>query len=246
LEALTGTYVDPLVSTTTSSSHSRNGGFNNDWSITYAYVMGALGSLSDSELHSLEASASRVEDAKPAERLKRVKELRESSTLKTKRIKIKSSKSRKRSGRHPDAIDSLLLPRVESASRDCSIPWSVGESIVSTLFEEVFAGAGLSRRPSALPIQFETRRSGFVEKERVVLSTATVEKLDALLGTRRLGVASGSMMNCARHALRGSIDAIPREAQVWHEDVESISGSLHKPNGYPLIRPPQTTLHTGE
>jgi phosphoglycolate phosphatase-like HAD superfamily hydrolase len=49
-------------------------------------------------------------------------------------------------------------------------------------------------------------------------------------------------MNSARHALGCIIDVFPRNTQVWYEDVDAASKgaqSLHKPNGYSLLRAAQ-------
>ena len=245
LEALTGTKVNPSIfDGDVFFAFKKTGHFNNDWSVTYAYVMGALSTLTDSELSTLNTSASKVEDGSPSERLNKLREIRTPSHLHPKHIKeslIKLAESTSTGG--VEAMDSLLLPRIGTNLKKLLHPrGNVGENITSTLFEEIFGGAKLFQETFGFRAQFTDKQTGYIEKEKLVLSTATVQKMEELLNGRRFGVASGSLMNSAKHALGYTIDIFPRNAQVWYEDVYAASTdtlNLHKPNGYPLLRAAQ-------
>jgi phosphoglycolate phosphatase-like HAD superfamily hydrolase len=245
LEAITGTKVNPSVfDGDVFFAFKKTGHFNNDWSVTYAYVMGALSTLTDSELSTLNTSASKVEDGSPSERLNKLREIRTPSHLHPKHIKeslIKLAESTDTGG--VNAMDSLLLPRIGTNVKKMLHPrGNVGENIISTLFEEIFGGAKLFQETFGFRAQFTDKQTGYIEKEKLVLSTATVQKMEELLNGRRFGVASGSLMNSAKHALGYTIDIFPRNAQIWHEDVDAASTdsqSLHKPNGYSLLRAAQ-------
>jgi phosphoglycolate phosphatase-like HAD superfamily hydrolase len=242
LEALTGTRVNASVfDGDVFFAFKKTGHFNNDWSVTYAYVMGALSTLTDSELSALDATAAKVEDGSPSERLNKLREIRSPSHLKQILIKaclIKLAESTGAGG--VDFMDALLLPRIDAnVKKLLRYRGSVGESVVSTLFEEIFGGAKLFQETFGLRAQFTDEQAGYIEKEKLVLSTATIQKMEELLNSRRLGVASGSLMNSARHALGHTIDIFPRNAQVWYEDVDAASKgtqNLHKPNGYSLLQ----------
>jgi phosphoglycolate phosphatase-like HAD superfamily hydrolase len=241
LEALTGSQVDPTIfSKDLFFAFKKTGYFNNDWDITYAYILGALATLSDQELESLEISAKNIGDKSPAKRLSHFIELRKPCQLKMNLVTdqiIRLSESIDVGG--VESIDNLL-PRIGTELKKRLLHrGSVGQSIISTLFEEVFGGAKLFKETFGYPAQFTKKQIGFIEKETLVITLETVQKLEELLGGRRFGIASGSLMNSARHALGITIDLFPREAQVWHEDIdiaEAGKKKLHKPHGYSLLR----------
>ena len=245
LEALTGTRVNASVfDGDVFFAFKKTGHFNNDWSVTYAYVMGSLSTLTDSDLSALDASAAKVEDGSPSERLSKLREIRSPSRLKQSLIKaclITLAESTGTGG--VDSVDTLLLPRIgDHVKKLLRYGGAVGESVVSTLFEEIFGGSKLFQETFGFRAQFTDEQTGYIEKEKLVLRTATIQKMEELLNGRRFGVASGSLMNSARHALGCIIDIFPRYAQVWYEDVDAASKdaqSLHKPNGYSLLRAAQ-------
>jgi phosphoglycolate phosphatase-like HAD superfamily hydrolase len=245
LEALTGTKVNTSVfDGDVFFAFKKTGHFNNDWSVTYAYVMGALSTLTDSELSALDASAAKAEDGSPSERLNKLREIRTPSNLNQTHIKatlIKLAESTGTGG--VDSLDAHLLPRIgTNVKKLLHYRGTVGESIVSTLFEEIFGGAKLFQETFGFHAQFTDKQTGYIEKEKPVLSKATVQKMEELLNGRRFGVASGSIMNSAKHALGSTIDIFPRNAQVWYEDVDAASKgtqNLQKPNGYTLLRAAQ-------
>jgi len=245
LEALTGTRVNASVfDGDVFFAFKKTGHFNNDWSVSYAYVMGALSTLTDSELMALDTSAAKVEDGSPSERLNKLREIRPPSHLKRIRIKASLIKLAESTGTGGvDSVDALLLPRIgTNVKKLLRYRGAVGESVVSTLFEEIFSGSMLFQDTFGFRAQFTDKLTGYIEREKLVLSISTVQKMEELLNGRRFGVASGSLMNSARHALGCIIDVFPRNAQVWYEDVDAASKgaqSLHKPNSYSLLRAAQ-------
>ncbi len=241
LEALTGSQVDPSIfGKDLFFAFKKIGSFNNDWDITYAYILGALSTLSDQELESLEISAKKINEESLSKRLNNFIELRKPCQLKMNLITeqlLWLSESIDIGG--VESIDSLL-PRIGTElKKRLLLRGKVGQSIISTLFEEVFGGVDLFRETFGYPAQFTKSQIGYIEKEKVILTLDTVHKLTKQFGGRRLGIASGSLMNSAHHALGIAIDLFPREAQVWHEDIdlaEAGKTKLHKPHGYSLLR----------
>jgi phosphoglycolate phosphatase-like HAD superfamily hydrolase len=241
LEAITGSQVDPsLFGKDLFFAFKKTGSFNNDWNITYAYILGAINTLSDQELRSLEISANNVEDESLSKRLNHFIELRKPCQLKMNLVTeqlILLSESIDTGG-----VESIAgrFPRIGAELKNrILLRGKVGQSIISTLFEEVFGGADLFRETFGYPAQFTTKQIGYIEKEKVVLTPETVQKLTDHFGGRRFGIASGSLMNSAHHALGIAIDLFPREAQVWHENIdvaEKGKKKLHKPHGYSLLR----------
>lgn len=244
LEALTGSKINAGVfSREVNFAFKKTGGFNNDWSLTYAYVMAGLCTLPDEALRLLDYDAARIPELRPAERLRSFSSIRapveiDEGALGDALIRLASSAG----PGGVDAVDQQLLPRVgASIGRLLRHREEVGVSVVSTLFEELFAGASLFEETFGFPTQFTQRVGGYIDAERVVPKPATFLRLERLLGGRRFGIASGSLMNSARHALGDSLQFFPREAQVWHDDVDraiaetGVKG-LHKPCGYPLRR----------
>jgi HAD superfamily hydrolase (TIGR01549 family) len=115
----------------------------------------------------------------------------------------------------------------------------VGESMVSTLFEEAFSGAALFEEAFDLPARFTGAKTGFVENERVVVTEETLDRLEEIIGGDRFGIASGSPANTARYALGAVVERFNPEAQAWHEDVEKAEEAagrrgLGKPDPYLL------------
>jgi len=242
LEAITGTKINTSIfDGDVFFAYKKTGHFNNDWAVAYAYVMGTLSTLTDPELSNLDTSAAKVKDGSPSERLNKLCEIRIPSNLHPEHIKeslIKLAASTGTGG--VDSLEELLLPRIGTNMKKLlNYRDKVGESLVSTLFEEIFGGAKLFQETFGLPTQFSDKRIGYIEKEKLVLTTSTVRRMEKLLNGRRFGIASGSLMNSAKHALGSTINIIPRKAQVWHEDMEAASTdtqNLHKPNGYSLLR----------
>ncbi len=245
LEALTGTKINTSVfDDDVFFAFKKTGNFNNDWAVTYAYVMGTLSTLTDTELSTLAKYAEKVEDGSLSERLNKLRKIRNSMHLHPKNIKanlIRLAENTEKGG--VDSMEALLLPRIGTNVKNLvSYRSKVGESIISTLFEEVFGGTKIFRETFGFPTQFMDKHTGYIEKEKLILSISTINELEKLLNGRRFGVASGSLMNSAKYALGHAIDIFPRNAQVWHEDAETASKNnlnLHKPNGYMLLRAAQ-------
>lgn len=241
LEALTGSRVDSSIfGNDLFFDFKKTGSFNNDWDITYSYILGALATLSDPELESLEVVAKNVEGESPAERLRCFTELRKPCQLNLDRImKQLNWLSESVDAGGVESIDNLL-PRIGTEMKKRLLfRGAVGQSLISTLFEEVFGGAELFRETFGYPVQFTKKQIGYIERETVVLAPETVQKLKELFGGSRFGIASGSLMNSARYVLGTVIDLFPREAQVWHEDIDAAEAGemkLHKPHEYSLLR----------
>jgi len=138
------------------------------------------------------------------------------------------------------SVDAKLLPELEGVKRALSHLGGVGESMVSTMFEEFFLGAPLFQKTYQTPAKFNESHVGYVENEKVMIADKALDWLEALIGGPRFGIASGSLANVARHVLGSILNRFPPATQVWDDDVvvaERETGvSLHKPSPYPLLR----------
>lgn len=244
IEAFTGTIIpEELFDSKLNHVYKRTGGFNNDWSHAYAVIMRILAELPDKELEELDKIAGEsLRYASPRERFDyiagRVNADIPVDGLYDKLLdfaaKLDESGIRK--------VDELLLPRVgENNKRAFNFRGKVGEGIISTLFEELFAGVDLYRASFGLEPRFVETEKGIVEADEVVIREEILDELESLLGGPRFGVASGSMENTARHALKEIKERFPQRSQYWHDVVDHDSeklgvDNLHKPNPYPLVK----------
>ena len=241
VEAFTGELLpESIFDGELNSAYKSRGGFNNDWSLVYALVMRILAESLEAEiinnlaLESLKYSNlhSRYTFIKE----NRVKAKIDSTGLHSKLIEF--SMLLDETG--IESVDANLLPELEGVKRALNHPGSVGESMISTMFEEFFLGATLFEDTFQAPAMFNESQTGYVENEKIVITDKTLDKLEALIGGPRFGIASGSLANTARYVLENILNRFHPGTQVWHEDVseaEKTTGqSLHKPSPYSLLR----------
>ena len=244
IEAFTGTVIpEELFDSELNHLFKRTGGFNNDWTHAYSVIMRILAELPDeklAELNKLAEESLRYDSPKlrfdyMSDKVKAtipVEGLYEK--LADYAVQLDASGIEK--------VDQLLLPRVGvNIKKALKFRGEVGESIVSTLFEELFAGEELFKESFGFEPSFVKPEKGIVEADEVVILEETLDELEGILGGPRFGIASGSLENTARHALKDIKDRFPQEAQYWHDVVDRDArrlgeDNLHKPNPYPLVK----------
>jgi phosphoglycolate phosphatase-like HAD superfamily hydrolase len=241
VEAFTGvTLPESLFDGALNSAYKQRGGFNNDWTLAYALVMRILAESPEAEsINKLALESLRIPDIHSRYRF-----------IKENRVDVKMDSaglhgmlmgfSTVLDERGVASVDAKLLPEIEGVKRALSHPGGVGESMVSTIFEEFFLGVTLFQETFQTPAKFNESRVGYVENERVVIADEALDWLEALIGGPRFGIASGSLADTARHVLGDTLSRFHPAAQVWHDDVAAAEreagGSLHKPSPYPLLR----------
>ena len=259
IEAFTGTVIpEELFDSELNHLFKRTGGFNNDWTHAYSVIMRILAELPDEklvELNKLAEESLRYDSPKlrfdyMSDKVKAtipVEGLYEK--LADYAVQLDASGIEK--------VDQLLLPRVGvNIKKALKFRGEVGESIVSTLFEELFAGEELFKESFGFEPSFVKPEKGIVEADEVVILEETLDELEGILGGPRFGIASGSLENTARHALKEIKDRFPQEAQYWHDVVDRDArrlgeDNLHKPNPYPLEKgsepyKPKKVLYIGD
>ncbi|MCW4050228.1 MAG: hypothetical protein NWE89_10900 [Candidatus Bathyarchaeota archaeon] len=244
IEAFTGTRIEEsFFDADLNFAYKQTGGFNNDWALTYTLIMKLLADLSSKELDMINEVADRsLRYETPFERFQYIQEHRPEVSIHVEGVKERLhdfAMSLDSTG--VKAVDERLFSKLGPVKRALNFPGDVGESMVSTLFEETLGGTQLFQETFGQSATFNQGDTGFIENERVVVSEETLEKLSVLLGGNRMGIASGSLANTARHALGDILNKFRSDAQVWHDDVAKAvkatgRSDLHKPNPYALLR----------
>jgi len=258
VEAFTGSAVpEAMFDPALNYAYKRTGGFNNDWSLAYVLTMRTLaearGALN--EINRVAEAAAGIQDLKA--RLECVRRYRPEAPVPVDGLYQRLSGFAEELDETGYQAADRLLGHLEPVKRALGYMAGVGESLVSTLFEELLLGGRLFREAFGLPASLTSCDRGFVEAAEVVITESTIRDLEALVGGRRLGVASGSIRSTAYHVLGPLAHLIPGEAQVWHDDVDEAAaatgrGDLHKPNPYPLVaaceahRPYRRVLYVGD
>ena len=242
VEAFTGVKLpEALFDERLSFAYKRTGGMNNDWDLTYALVMRILASSPEAaEIEGLAQRSLDIDDM--LQRLRFIEENRVEAGIPIENLYdelLSFAAGLDDSG--VESVDAQLLPAMNGVKQALAHPGGVGESIVSTIFEEVFSGSALFEETFGVPARFTDAQTGYVENEMVVVTDETLDQLEEIIGGARFGVASGSLANTARHALGAALGRFSPEAQVWHDDIEQAEEAtgrrdLGKPNPYPLTR----------
>ena len=248
MEAMTGVRIPRnLFDGGLNRAYKRTGGFNNDWTLSYALTMRTLAELPESVLRKLgEVAGETLRYDAPRDRLDHLRENKVEAEIPVETLYEKlHSFAEDLDSSGVEAVDKSLLKKVgPNIKMALGYPGSVGESVISTLFEEVLCGADLFERSHGIEATFTEESTGFIENETLIVHGDTIEKLMDLLGGDRIGIASGSLYATAMHALGDSISQIRKEAQVWYETVEEAQRrreavGLHKPAPYSLLRASQ-------
>lgn len=126
-----------------------------------------------------------------------------------------------------------------------SYPGSVGESLLTTVFEEIFCGPSLFREIYKQEPRIY-KKQGLIENERVIIHPKTLDQLTFMLGKANFGIASGRPLQLARHTLNGLLERFNPKALVFLEDVEAaereatrnegLEAPLKKPNPFSLFK----------
>lgn len=245
VKAFTGVMLpETLFDDRLNFAYKRTGGFNNDWDLTYALVMRVLASSPDAdEINMLAQRSLDIDDI--LRRLRFIEKNRVEAGIPVGSLydELLSFAS----GLDDSGVESVdkHLPAMESVRQALDHPGGVGESIVSTMFEEVFGGAVLFKETFGVPTRFIESEKGYVENGRIEVTDRTLDQLEEIIGGARFGIASGSPANTARHVLGAILGRFRPEAQIWHDDIkeaEEMTGrrDLGKPNSYSLIRSAET------
>jgi phosphoglycolate phosphatase-like HAD superfamily hydrolase len=228
-------------------AYKNTGGFNNDWTHTYAYIMKILSELPHNILIEINHNAkSSLQISDITQRLEYIKENQQKISLKIKPLYVallNFASSLDSNGL--ESVDRQLLPILGvNVKKALNYKAPVGESIISTIFEEVFGGINLFEETFGIKAQFNQNKKGYVENQKIIINHETLKKLKRIINNR-IGIASSSLSNTAHYALGEIINNFPKKSMIWYEDVEKVikeTGriNLHKPDSYSLLKASET------
>jgi len=133
----------------------------------------------------------------------------------------------------------------DAAKGFLSYPGKVGESILTTVFEEIFCGSQLFKEIyKQEPRLYQGR--GLIENEKVIIRPETLEQLTFILGGVSFGIASGRPFKLTKYKLEGLLERFNPKALVFLEDFEAaeretmrnkgLRVNFNKPNPFSLLR----------
>lgn len=260
IEAFTGTRLpEEMFDGALNFKYKTTGGFNNDWTHTYAYIMRILAEAGAEGLMEINrVAAESLEYGKPSDRFNYIKGKLGISIPITGLYEKLGEFASRLDATGIESVDRELLDIVGLKVKETlKFKAEVGDSMVSTLFEELFSGQALFTETFGFPPSFVEVEHGIVEDEEIIVTESTINQFQELYGGARFGIASGSLANTARHALGAILDRFPEHSQIWHDVVDDYmrelgQEGLHKPNKFPLMkaaesyRPFNKALYVGD
>lgn len=228
----------------------KSGGFNNDWDMTYAILVPMLCELPlpiEALRNDLEEEL--VKHSKLKKRIERIK-----STI----IPILAKNNfqfdiKKYTENLRDYIAKADTTGINSIRRVVSsqhpilfkivdefltYPGEVGESLLTTVFEELFCGSELFKEIYDYELEFWNGK-GLINREKKITTSKTFNELELLIGGSNFGIASGRPKSLARHTLGKMMTRFKESALMFLEVVEEAERvtkrSVKKPNPYSLV-----------
>ncbi len=227
----------------------KSGGFNNDWDMTYTVLVSMLCEL---PLPVKEIKIELMKDLKHSKQKKVIERIQSilipiltknnfqfdidqfAANLRTYVANVDTtginSIRRILSSQHPiliKTIDEFLM-----------YPGEVGESLLTTVFEELFCGKELFQEIYDYKQEF-WHGEGLINKEKKIITSETFDELELLIGRNNFGVASGRPESLARHTLGKVMRRFKENALMFLEVVEEAEKvtekPLKKPHPYPLV-----------
>ncbi len=263
IEGLTGVrFPEEMVTDEVIIAFKRGGGFNSDWDLAYAIIMFTLCNLPESFWSMFRKHLNNLENYKDS--LQCFCELKKKNSSLTTYGNEKLTFWRKRilkfaetiGEKGIESVDYNLMNNDEICSEAkrlylkvkniLSYPGGIGESVVSTVFEEFFRGPKLFKTSCNLEPRFNKVGNGLIELEKPIITFETLEKLEKLFGEPRFGIASGSFFKPAQYVLGNLLEKFRRDALIFYDEIFKAEieaskkkgriVSLKKPNPFPLFR----------
>jgi len=225
----------------------RSGGFNNDWDVSYALLLGIYTYLSREEMETVSANAS------PSDRERILLEdiqrrVSESSWQRVGEAIVDLGKRADSTGLV--SVEKTLTNEgygqlLDAAKRLLGYPVEV--SIVVRVFDETFSGPQLFRQKFKVEPKFHTGR-GFVERETPTISLETLSRLVARVGRERIGIISGRDYDSARKTLGELLNNFESKNLLFlmvdpshgADEGKSSEPLLNKPNPEILLKAVET------
>lgn len=266
IKELTGIlFSEDLVSKEVIHLFKKSGGFNNDWDLTYTILLCIFCKLpaefqevfekhvnvhwSEKDLFKRfllvrdsvrkEYTAERLDNGIDVIRdaLKQLAINSDQSGI----MRIEKKLTKLLGNNHAKSVNNVYV----AVKRFLSYPGSVGESLLTSVFEEIFCGPQLFRKMYNQEPRFYNGQ-GLIENERLIITPNTFSQLFSILDKTNFGIASGRSLQLAKYTLNGLLEKFNPEALVFLDDVkaserevarnEGLEVNLKKPNPFSLIK----------
>lgn len=225
----------------------KSGGFNNDWDTCYGILMFILSNLPADlqEIHKVCIKGIRRNDS-PRDRLQLIEDAvkqRDANRMLTSDFVTNQVNRLRIFARNLDesgvlSVDKNLQVGLSGEAKDnyealkCLLysPPEFGESIVPTVFDEIFCGHRLLKDVYGVEPVFHTGR-GLIENERTIIRLETLSQLAVLFGKANFGLASGSRFKTAAYVLGEVLDFFSPNSLLFLDDIEREEEKILKSTG---------------
>jgi len=233
----------------------KSGGFNNEWDVVYSLLLYLFNKLPKRLQNRMMAFRHQLADETLLERFFLVKKMFQSQLQPQEHASMLDLSPAFDLARKADSTGISSIERVfknalnskdvfDVSQQFLAYPGSVGESLLTTIFEELFCGSDLFEKQYDVKPQFYLG-SGLITKEKRIVSQEILNDLVSLLGRYKFGIATGRPYYLAKHTLGSLLDAFDRKASIFIEDVldaerneRTTDGEidLTKPNPFSLLQ----------
>jgi len=261
MKELTGSsFAENLVSRETVYLFKKSGGFNNDWDLTFVLLTTILRKMPKNFRATFEKMVKLSQSEKALlRRFLSVKEgiRREFDPAALDNLRDTLEDAIKKTAEKVDAsgIVSFEEKLVKDGSEELrdfyavvksflSYPGCVGESLLTTVYDDIFCGPQLFKGLYGQEPRFYCGK-GLIENEQVIIQPETLKRLISTLGEANFGIASGRLRQLTKYVLKELLDGFNSKASVFLDDIEAAEREatrskgrvdLKKPNPYSLLR----------
>ena len=119
-------------------------------------------------------------------------------------------------------------------------PGPVGQSLITTIFEELFCGPSLFQRIYKQKPMFSST-PGLIAQEEIILNNDILNNLTQSIGSNNFGIATGRPYQLTRYSLGSLLQRFQKSASIFLDDVlqaeaEHADLSLTKPHPFSLLQ----------
>jgi phosphoglycolate phosphatase-like HAD superfamily hydrolase len=233
----------------------KSGGFNNEWDVVYSLLLYIFNKLPKRLQRKLIAIRYQLDDKSLSERFFLAKKTFQSQLHPQEHSSLLDLGPAFALARKADSTGISSIERefkdapdsrdvFEATRQFLAYPGRVGESLLTTIFEEIFCGSILFEKQYGVKPRFYLG-SGLITKEKPIVSPEILDNLASHIGQNNFGIATGRPYYLTKHTLGSLLDSFSRKASVFIEDVleaernKRATGEeidLTKPNPFSLLQ----------
>ncbi len=227
-----------------------SGGFNNEWDITYAILLSLLTSIPYSLQSEFTDQVDQTQSQPPYTRYQYLVSTL-SHCFRTERFDVQKAIEKLFTlTQHIDStgIHSIQVPLITLKDQQIFVtvkkfldyPGPVGQSLITTIFEELFCGPSLFQTIYKQNPKFSSA-PGFITQEEMIVNDEILNNLTESIGTRNFGIATGRPYQLTKYSLGPLLHRFRKSASVFLENVlqaeaEHNDLSLTKPHPFSLLQ----------